>query len=206
MMARRADLNFYPPSSNIRGDFWDVNTDGDQIMVNALYWVCKSSLDPVTGTVCSSGPSVTLNGYPMGGTYSGNGVTGNSFDPSVAGVGTHTIYYVHTNVSGCLDTATISIVVTLCTGVIETRNEIALNVSPNPSSGMFNVNITGEGLDHVNIHVLDIQGRVVYSLDQSASGNAFNKAISLNGLANGMYSLQVISNLGVATKKIAIQK
>ena len=29
-------LNFYPPSSDARGDFWDSATDGDQIMVNAL--------------------------------------------------------------------------------------------------------------------------------------------------------------------------
>jgi len=29
-------LNFYPPSSDARGDFWDSATDGDQLMVNAL--------------------------------------------------------------------------------------------------------------------------------------------------------------------------
>jgi len=29
-------LNFYPPSSDIRGDFWNAATDGDTIMYNAL--------------------------------------------------------------------------------------------------------------------------------------------------------------------------
>jgi len=40
--ARRADLNFYPASSDVRSDFWDASTDGDEIMANALAWVAGS--------------------------------------------------------------------------------------------------------------------------------------------------------------------
>jgi hypothetical protein len=29
-------LNFYPPSSDARGDFWDASTDGDMLMANGL--------------------------------------------------------------------------------------------------------------------------------------------------------------------------
>lgn len=43
----------------------------------------------------------TLNGMPAGGTYSGPGVTGDSFDPAAAGVGTHTITYNYTDGNGC---------------------------------------------------------------------------------------------------------
>jgi hypothetical protein len=32
-------LNFYPPSSDIRNDFWDADTDGDLIMANALLYM-----------------------------------------------------------------------------------------------------------------------------------------------------------------------
>ncbi len=35
----RADLGFFPVSSDIRGDFWDRNTDGAQMMRNALVFV-----------------------------------------------------------------------------------------------------------------------------------------------------------------------
>ncbi|WP_371440201.1 PKD domain-containing protein, partial [Olleya sp. ITB9] len=51
------------------------------------------------------------SGTATGGVYSGSGVTddGNgmtySFDPSVAGVGTHTITYTFTNANGCTNTA-----------------------------------------------------------------------------------------------------
>jgi hypothetical protein len=46
--ALRADLNFYPPSSAVRSDFWDETTDGDEIMANALIWVSQTDPTPVS--------------------------------------------------------------------------------------------------------------------------------------------------------------
>ncbi|MBN8597769.1 MAG: hypothetical protein J0L78_08860 [Planctomycetes bacterium] len=37
----RADLNFYPPSSNVRPDLWDTSGDGTKLMVNALNYVMR---------------------------------------------------------------------------------------------------------------------------------------------------------------------
>ena len=34
-----AFLNFFPPSSDERNDFWDVTTNGDLILANSLKWV-----------------------------------------------------------------------------------------------------------------------------------------------------------------------
>src|SRR4051812_46102062 len=42
---------------------------------------------------CSSGPPVALTPQNPGGTFSGPGVSGNNFNPSIAGPGTHTITY-----------------------------------------------------------------------------------------------------------------
>jgi hypothetical protein len=36
---RTVGLNFYPPSSTIRADFWAANTDGDLLLANSLDWV-----------------------------------------------------------------------------------------------------------------------------------------------------------------------
>jgi hypothetical protein len=41
---RRVDLNFYPPSSDARSDFWLAGTDGAKIMANALLYVAGSSV------------------------------------------------------------------------------------------------------------------------------------------------------------------
>jgi hypothetical protein len=38
---RIAGLNFYPPSSDARADFWRSNTDGARLMANALIWAAS---------------------------------------------------------------------------------------------------------------------------------------------------------------------
>jgi|GEM_PF-2691690 len=49
---------------------------------------------PANTTVCAGIPAYTLTGgMPIEGTYSGTGVSGATFNPAVAGVGTHTITY-----------------------------------------------------------------------------------------------------------------
>ncbi|MDD3878239.1 MAG: gliding motility-associated C-terminal domain-containing protein [Bacteroidales bacterium] len=55
---------------------------------------------------CVDAPSATIVGFPLGGTYSGPGVSGNIFTPSDATVGIHEIYYIYTDSLGCRDTAT----------------------------------------------------------------------------------------------------
>jgi subtilisin-like proprotein convertase family protein len=51
------------------------------------------SLTGLASTYCLNSDVVTLAGTPALGTYSGPGVTGGTFDPAAAGVGTHTIRY-----------------------------------------------------------------------------------------------------------------
>ena len=48
---------------------------------------------------------------PAGGTYSGNGISTNSYDPSISGVGTFNIVYSYTDLNTCTNTDTQSVVV-----------------------------------------------------------------------------------------------
>lgn len=68
-----------------------------------------------TGTLadqCASNTSYTLSGgSPAGGTYSGAGVSGNNFDASVAGPGSHIITYTYFGGTGCSGSATNTIIV-----------------------------------------------------------------------------------------------
>ena len=52
-------------------------------------------------TTCEDTPAFGLNENPAGGTFSGNGIVGNNFDPAIAGIGVHTITYEFTDVNDC---------------------------------------------------------------------------------------------------------
>lgn len=41
---RRVFLNFYPPSIDVRDDFWDTSSDGARIMRNALLWAIDGAV------------------------------------------------------------------------------------------------------------------------------------------------------------------
>ncbi len=52
-------------------------------------------------TMCENESAATLAATPTGGVFSGTGVTGSSFDPSVPGVGAQQVYYEAWNPNGC---------------------------------------------------------------------------------------------------------
>jgi len=61
---------------------------------------------------CLGASPITLNtGTPIGGTYSGPGISAGIFDPATAGAGIHSITYTYTDVNGCTNSAMRNIVV-----------------------------------------------------------------------------------------------
>ncbi|GEM_PF-1260015 len=86
-----------------------VNSVDNTITVNPLPVVTFAGTFP---PLCSSSTTFNLSsGTPAGGTYSGPGVTGTNFNASIAGVGTHVITYTYTDINGCTNSATNTIVV-----------------------------------------------------------------------------------------------
>ncbi|MFN5909891.1 MAG: gliding motility-associated C-terminal domain-containing protein [Bacteroidota bacterium] len=81
-------------------------TDADEVVVtvNPLPTV-NAGTYPVS---CSDAADIDLVGSPVGGTFSGAGVTGSAFDPSV---GTQTVTYSYTDGNNCSNTATATITV-----------------------------------------------------------------------------------------------
>lgn len=61
-------------------------------------------------SVCEGSNPITLSGgVPLGGVYSGTGISNGRFNPVVADTGTHQIKYTYTNIFGCSDSSTSSI-------------------------------------------------------------------------------------------------
>jgi PKD repeat protein len=76
--------------------------DSTTFTVNARPQVSLGS----QGYVCElDGPQALSGGQPAGGIYSGTGITNDSIFPSVAGVGSHWVYYTYTDATtGCTNT------------------------------------------------------------------------------------------------------
>lgn len=93
-----------------------VNGFGADTLTNIGYITVVPSLNPVItpfGPFCEDDFPVAIMGTPAGGSWSGPGVNGPMFDPLLAGIGMHTIYYLLPN-NGCTDTATFVAVVNFC--------------------------------------------------------------------------------------------
>ncbi len=156
-----------------------ASTSNQSITVNQLPTVTMATLP----TVCvNQGPITLSQGSPAGGTYSGQGVTGNQFTPSVAGTGTKTITYTYTATTGCTNTATGQIIVDGCLS-LGTEENTLFTVYPNPTSG--NVTVTSEvAIDELII--LDNVGRVVEVI---AGDNATEIQVNLSHLSAGSYHI-----------------
>jgi PKD repeat protein len=66
--------------------------------------------------------TTTLSATPAGGTFSGPGVSGNTFIPLTAGSGSHDIYYEYTNSTGCYDSDTMTMNVDIVPKPLITQN------------------------------------------------------------------------------------
>ncbi len=101
--------NYYVEARNATNSCISTSRAQITLIENALPIV--SFNDPAD--VCADAGTVDLTAFasPVGGTFTGTGVSGNSFDPAAAGTGTHDLTYVFTDGNGCTgsDTAVITV-------------------------------------------------------------------------------------------------
>lgn len=166
--------------------------DSVTVTVNPLPVV---SLSGVPAMVCDMDAALLLSGAPAGGTFAGPGVTGNSFDPSAATAGTHTLTYSYTDSLGCTAMDSVSVIVDLCLGLNETRTD-GIHVFPNPFENSFVLQLDNPGRAHVRI--VNSIGQVVFAQDMNAGRNEINTA----SFAAGVYSLEVVSAQGTSVIKL----
>ena len=146
---------------------------------------CLSSVTPITiteppfvsaafsglaGPYCTSSGVVNLTPTTPGGTFTGTGISGSTFSPALAGVGTHTIQYSVTSV-GCTNSTTQS--VTVISSIVDGSfvglnstyclSSIIVTLTPATTGGTF----SGSGI----------------------SGNTFNPSTAGSGIHSIQYSV-----------------
>ncbi|CAN5365126.1 hypothetical protein BH09BAC5_BH09BAC5_12970 [soil metagenome] len=175
----------------------NTDTCGFTIVVNANP-VVTLNLGPQS-FVCLSDASFMMAGEsPAGGSWSGPGVTGSSFDPTTAGVGFQPILYTYTDTNGCVATAIDTIQVDVCTG-ISMEGIQTFRMFPNPATGSFWFSTVTKG----TLEIVDVNGRVV-----KTEMIVLNKQeINLNGISPATYTVRFISENGkTSSGQLLIQK
>jgi len=104
---------------------------------------------------CEGGPPELIQVYPPGGLLTGTGITGQSFDPSTAGVGTHLITYTCTDPAGCTGTTSAELEVIplpepsiLNQDLSFCEDDIPVEIEVSPAGGeLTGTGITGQSFD-----------------------------------------------------------
>lgn len=153
------------------------------------------SLTAAMDTACFFDSPIALTTNPSGGTLSGNGVVGNSFDPMLAPMGDNQIVYTY-NDGQCSNADTISIFVDICQGINTTLAK-DVRLYPNPAIDLLTIETSGMP---VLITITDTYGNIVNTVKSA------NKTIvDMKGYAQGVYFIKVENNIETAVYKVVKQ-
>jgi len=149
------------------------------------------------GPVCENAPDIQLSGTPIGGSFSGIGVTGNLFDPSL---GSQTITYSYSDLNGCANIASTLItvnplpVVSAGTYAPVSVGSGSFSLTGSPLGGVFSGTgvITGNQFDPL------VAGTGVHTITYTYS--------DINGCANSASTdITVFENTKTLTLKVFLQ-
>lgn len=110
-----------------------------------------------------------------------------------------------TDPNGCMDTDTIIVTVDPCVGIEDNSDLSSVIIAPNPSTGIFNLVIADANAAQLYVDIIDMQGKLVYSLNEKNISGNYTKEVSLEGFAKGVYYLRLNTGAKVSTHKLIIQ-
>ncbi len=188
---------FYTFTDTVTGCF---ATDSTMIFVDTV----MVALSPFSSdTVCDNGGLVPLpSASPAGGSYSGTGVVGTDFDPMVAGIGNHTIYYSFTDsVTMCSGMDSVQINVKSCVGIEDNSHATTLSVYPNPVHDMLRIYMSS-GNSIAGIHLESITGEELLYLPIEGMNYA---SVDMSSFAMGCYLLKINTANGITITRQLIK-
>ncbi|HEX7846336.1 MAG TPA: choice-of-anchor J domain-containing protein, partial [Chitinophagaceae bacterium] len=149
------------------------------------------TIGTIPDTVCISDQIIPLVGNPVGGTWSGVGVSGNNFIPPTTAVGNYLLTYSYTSQAGCTVSATKRIWVKDCPDRIILLRDNALILFPNPTDdGRFNIRINSVLYNNLVMRVYTSHGAIVKT--QRLTGLVYGRVvpIDLSALPGGTYVVE----------------
>ncbi len=165
--------------------------DSSQLFVDiySLPVVDYSGLNPF---YCSYSPPAVLTGSPAGGIFTGPGISGNTFTPSVAGQGIHTITYTYTDPgTGCTNQKSSQTEVTV-------PQVFVVGASANSYCAGFGVDITLSGSE-AGVSYQLLKGGANDGAPLPGTGSP----LLWNNRQNGIYTIVATYNLTACTNNMS---
>ena len=90
-------------------------------------------------------------------------------------------------------------------GIVSVNEEYTsstVGVYPNPTSGVFTLNINDEAATEFVVNIYNVTGALVSSTTFALNGGVLNETIDLSSYVNGIYMIRISTGNNVITKKI----
>ncbi len=87
--------------------------------------------------------------------------------------------------------------------VIELGNKLSFEITPNPSSGVVNINLNKLRTADIKFKVYNVIGQQVY--EQIISGSKLSHSVNLSKLSKGVYTVVLDLNNATTTRKLVIE-
>jgi hypothetical protein len=145
--------------------------------------------------VCNTDSSLLLNAFPRGGIYSGDGVTGEYFNPQQVSIGRHKINYTYFDNDQCLSTIENEITVIEC-DVCAGLNSVRIRNNP-----VFNDQLDFTSYKFIGmVQVYNVLGQKVFEQDSP------DNSMKLPKLSSGEYIVRIYckNNIKSVIRKILI--
>jgi len=88
------------------------------------------------------------------------------------------------------------------TGTSSISNNQQVSIFPNPSSGNFNIQISGPSSDNIMISVYNAIGQKIKEVDGKLNGGTSQFEINMEGQSNGIYNVKIESNKTIINKTL----
>ena len=206
------------PPTNQATSFSVSNTTNTTITLN---WV-RGSGDAVLIIARKSG---SVNVVPENGTaYTGNSAFGTG---TLLGTDNYVIYngdastltltglienknyyfsiFEYYSTSNCYLTPALTGTGSAITTDIYTIGDNKLNIYPNPSNGVFNIDFTGDNNYNVDIQVFSIDGKMILSNQVEINKNNSTTKIDLSNKKSGVYILKISLDNNILTKYLILK-
>lgn len=198
------------PTTNIPFTNDYVLTITDACGSTASDTVTVTVVDPPVLTTTSTPDNGTANGTATTTIASGGTApftyTWDNGDTTAVSAGLDSGTYVVTvmDVNGC--SVTDSIVVGSNVSIKDLQNAgiSQLNAFPNPSTGVFTLEVSLDQADQLAVTIYDLKGRILYSKDLQQA-NRFRETLDLNDQAAGIYLLRVATSEGQVYQRITLR-